>query len=468
MKEHSGTPPDQQPASSIWDASNLALTLGSILAVTLGAFQGLAVATIAPVLADDLNGRDLYGWIFTAFLLPQIIGTVLAGREVDRRSAAAVFYTAMALFGLGCFLAGAAPNIWVLFAGRALQGLGAGGTFATVYAIISGSYEDRLRPSMLAAISSAWVIPSLIGPVIAGFIADHYSWRYVFWGLLPILAIIALLTLPSYRKVRLEQDPDAPISARRVPHAVLLAVGTGLFLAGPDIRPLPLGAVITFGGLVLLVPVLKRLLPSGTFSARPMLGSALATRSLCFGAFAVTETYMVFSLTEFGGVSTSTAGVVLTVGSLTWTTGSILQARLDRIHGAASRAARARAGTMLMLGGVGIIFGTIAVFDDIWVTVAALGWMMTGLGIGLAYTTSTTVAFANTPRGQDGMVSSSTLLGDLFTSSVGVGLGGVLLAFTRSLEWSAPPSAALSMSLGMLMLAMAWLASWRMITARVA
>lgn len=460
--------PDQQPEPSIWDASNLALTLGSILAVTLGAFQGLAVATIAPVLADDLNGRGLYGWIFTSFLLPQIIGTVLAGREVDRRSPAVVFYTAMALFALGCFLAGAAPNIWVLFAGRALQGLGAGGTFATVYAIISGAYEDRLRPSMLAAISSAWVIPSLIGPVIAGFIADHYSWRYVFWGLLPILAIIAPLTLPSYRKISLERDPDAVVNPRRVPYALVLAVGTGLFLAGPDLRPLPLGAMVTLAGLVLLIPVLQRLLPAGTFSARPMIGSALATRSLCFGAFAVTETYMVFSLTEFGGVSTATAGIVLTFGSLTWTSGSILQARLDRQHGPGSRTARARAGVTIMLAGVGIIFGTIVIFDDIWVIIAALGWMMTGLGIGLAYSTSTTVAFANTPRGQDGMVSSSTLLCDLFTSSVGVGLGGVLLAFTLGLDWSAPPSAALSMSLGVVMLAMAWLAAWRMSTSRTA
>lgn len=458
----------QHPDSSIWDRSNLALTLGSVLAVTLAAFQGLAVATIAPVLADDLNGRDVYGWIFTAFLLPQIIGTVVAGREVDRRPPAVVFYSAMALFGLGCFVAGVAPDIWVLFAGRALQGLGAGATFATVYAVISGAYEDRLRPSMLAAISSAWIIPSLIGPVIAGFVADHYSWRYVFWGLLPILAIIAPLTLPSYRKIRLEQDPNAALSARRVPYAVVLAIGTGLFLAGPDIRPLWLGAVTTTAGLILLVPMLLRLLPSGTFSARPMLGAALASRSLCFGAFAVTETYMVFSLTEFGGVGTATAGVVLTFGSLTWTTGSILQARLDRQQGAGSRPTRVRAGTTLMLGGVGIIFGTVAVFDDIWVIIAASGWVITGLGIGLAFTTSTTVAFANAPRGQDGLVSSSTLLGDLFTSSVGVGLGGVLLAFTHSLDWSAPPAAALSMSLGLLMLAMAWLASWRMLNVRSA
>ena len=98
--------PEERLPGSIWDKSNLALTLGSILAVTLGAFQGLAVATIAPVLAEDLNGRDYYGWIFAAFILPQIIGTILAGHEVDRRQPAIVFYTSMAIFGIGTLIAG--------------------------------------------------------------------------------------------------------------------------------------------------------------------------------------------------------------------------------------------------------------------------------------------------------------------------------------------------------------------------
>jgi MFS family permease len=193
-----------------------------------------------------------------------------------------------------------------------------------------------------------------------------------------------------------------------------------------------------------------------------MLGAAISGRALIFGAFAVTETYMVFSLKEFGGVSTSTAGIVLSVGSLTWTTGSILQARLDRQHGPQSRPARIQTGNTLMLTGIGLILGTVIVFQDIWVIVAAIGWMAAGLGIGLAYSTSATVAFAHAPRGQDGMVASSTLLGDLFSSSVGVGLGGVLLALTRNLGWSAPESAGLSISLAMLMLILAFMASIRM------
>lgn len=454
---------------SIWDSSNIALTLGSILAVTLAALEGLGVATVAPVIAEALDGKDLYGWIFAAFILPQIIGTVIAGREVDRRQPAIVFYTALTLFALGCIAAGSATNIWMLFAGRALQGFGAGGSFATVYAIISGAYEDRLRPSMLAALSSAWILPSLLGPVIFGFVADHFSWRYTFWGLVPFILIIGPLTFPAYRKVRLEHDPDAAAADRRVPFALVLATGTGLFLAGPDLRPVPLAAIVTLAGLVLLVPMLKNLLPAGTFSATTMLGASLATRALLFGGMGVTEAYMVFSLKEVGGVSTSLAGIVITVGSLTWTLGSMLQARWDREAGPETRPLRVRTGNLAMLIGAGSILGMVVLFGNIWEIPTAGFWLLTGLGMGLAYTTATTLVFANAPRGQDGMVASSTLLGDLFSTSVGIGLGGVLLAFTHSLGWSTAASAALSLSLGMVFLLLAAYTSmrvWQMSRAR--
>lgn len=467
--------PDQQPRASIWDASNIALTTGSILAVTLAAFQGLAVATIAPVMTRDLDGEHIYGWVFNAFLIPQIVATVVAGREVDRRPPWQVFYPGMILFAIGLLVSGLADSMWMLFIGRALTGLGAGSTFSTVYAVVGGAYEDRLRPSMLAAMSSAWVVPSLIGPFISGFVADTFHWRYVFLMLLPMLLIIVPLTWPSYRRVRLDFDPSAlGESARRVPAAAILALGTLLFLVGPDLETVTgdmpsatvAGVLITIVGIALMIAPLRNLLPHGTFSLRPMLGGAVAHRALSFGAFAVLETYLVYSLTSFGALTSSQAGLILTAGSLTWTAGSVIQARQDRTTGVESRPRRIVLGSLAMLAGGGLITATILIAQDIWWPVAALGFMATGLGIGYGYTTSTSVAFAHAPRGQDGMVSSSMLLGDLFMNSIGVGIGGFLLAFTLDLGWSTPSRAGLSMSLGIVMLAFALLSGRRMLASR--
>ena len=449
--------------ASIWAREHRSLTIGSILSVTIIALQGIAVATMAPLLASDLGGRSLYGWIFTSFILPQIVGTVLAGQEVDRRPPGRVFLLQLLLLAVGCAISAAAPSIHLFFLGRALQGFGSGGAFACVYASVSTNYDDRLRPAMLATISTAFVVPSLVGPAISGVIAEQYSWRLVFLGFIPIIAVIAPLTMPGYRLVTRRPEPGPRSDgSNRLVLSVLLAGATGVFLTGPELRPWPLAVLVTMAGLAALVPALQRLLPAGTFRARPVLPAAIASRSLLFGGFIVVETYMIFSLKEFGGVSVAVAGTALTTGSLTWTAGSLAQARWDRIRGPAGRPFRMNLGLCLALAGAASILGCIVVFRDIWYPVAVAGWMTTALGIGLAYPTAALVAFANAPPGRDGMVASSALLADLFAFSVGVGLGGAILAFGEGLGWGTEPSAAAAIGLGVAMIGLALLAGIRM------
>ncbi len=431
---------------SIWDADRRGLTIGLILAMTITAFQGMAMSTVAPIVAEEVGARGLYGWIFSGFLLPQIVGTVLAGRESDRRSPAAVLLPALVLFGIGCLVAGAAPSIYVLILGRAIQGFAAGALGACVYAVVAAAYVDRLRPSMLAALSSAWIVPSLIGPAIAGFVAETFSWRYVFWGLIPILAIVAPLTMPSFRKIPAGR-PDAPAN-NRLMLSIVLAVATGVFLIGLEVRPWWIGVAVAAVGLAGLAPSLKRSLPDGCFAVRPVMPAAIVTRGLGFGGFAVVETYLVFALKDFGGVSATEAGLVLTITALLWSTGSWVQARWDRATDGAQRTLRIVTGFGLVLLGSLAIFGSVAAFSQISLWLAAVSWGIAGLGIGLAYPTTITVAFAHTPEGENGLVSSSLMLADLFAFSVGVGLGGVLLAVAESADWSTPAATALAMGLG--------------------
>jgi len=451
------TPPHHQ--ASIWDRDHLPLTVGSILAFTIIAFQGLALATVAPVLADDIGGRDVYGWIFSAFLLPQIVGTVYAGREVDRKSPARVFLVHLVLFTIGSLVCGAAPSIYWLFVGRAIQGFGAGGISSCVYAVLSTAYEDRLRPAILAATSAAWVVPSLIGPAIAGFVAEQWSWRWAFFGLVPILLVVAPLTLPAYARIA-PKGPDAS-PGRRLELSIVLAIATGAFLAGLEIRPRALGAVVAVVGFMALVPALIRLLPDGTFKARPVMPAAILTRGLGFGGFAVVETYLIFSLKEFGGVSATRAGLVLTLTSLTWTLGSWIQSRWDRASGARQRPRRLVTGFAIVFLSSLAIFLCIVLAQDIWLWVGLVGWASAGLGIGMAYPTAVSIAFANTPDGMEGQVSSSMLLVDLFAFSLGVGIGGVLLAASESAGWAVPASAALAMSLGVALVLLSTLAGTR-------
>jgi MFS family permease len=456
----------KEPAS-IWKGALRPVTIGSILAVTIIAFQGLALATVAPILSDDIGGRDVYGWIFSAFLIPQIIGTVLGGLEVDRRSPAVVFGVFLVLFGLGCILAGAAPSIGWFFAGRALQGFGAGGLFASVYAVIALAYLDSLRPAMMAATSSAWIVPSLIGPAIAGFIAEQYNWRLVFFALIPVLLIVAPLTLPAYHRMHQTRPPMQVTKGtkRRLSMAVTLAFSTGVFLVGLELSPVALAALVTLAGLVGLTFMLRELMPEGIFTARPVLPAAIFIRSLCFGGFIVSETYMVFALKEFGGITATRAGLVLTAGSLSWTAGSWIQARWESRSGSNGRPLRVLVGVSCLLTGIGIIFGTVALTQDIWISVTMPGWIIAGMGMGLSYPTTSNIALRHANHGSEGRVSSSILLGDLFISSTTVGLGGVLLAFGLNAGWSSPAATTLAMSLGYALLVITLWATLRLLRA---
>lgn len=190
-------------AEGILDWRHRRLTVGAILAVSIVAFEALALATVAPVIARDLDGVGLYAWIFSAFLLAQIVGAVAAGGEVDRHGPAVPFLASLALLGIGLSIGALSPNMFVLVLGRALQGIGGGALVACVYAVINVGYSDHLRPRMMAVFSSAFILPALVGPVIAGFVAEQLTWRLIFYGFLPFLVVVGLLAVPAFGRLDL-------------------------------------------------------------------------------------------------------------------------------------------------------------------------------------------------------------------------------------------------------------------------
>lgn len=110
----------------LWAPQRRALTGGLVLTITFVASEALAVVTIMPVVARDLGGLRLYGWVFSAFMLGTLIGIVAAGRAADARGPVVPYLAGLLLFGAGLAIAGFAPSMQVLVAGRVLQGIGAG------------------------------------------------------------------------------------------------------------------------------------------------------------------------------------------------------------------------------------------------------------------------------------------------------------------------------------------------------
>jgi MFS family permease len=218
----------------LWAPGRRSLIVGLVLTITLVAFEALAVSTVMPIVADELNGIELYGWVFTAFMLGSLIGIVLVGGLIDRRGLGGPFAAGIGLFAAGLIVGGLAPSMEVLVGARFVQGLGAGTVPPIAYVAIGRSLPEHLRPQMFATLSTAWILPGVIGPALAGIVGETLGWRWVFLGLLPLIVLSASIAFPAIRTIG--PDPnDAPNAATlrdRAPLAILVALGTGLLLAG--------------------------------------------------------------------------------------------------------------------------------------------------------------------------------------------------------------------------------------------
>src|SRR5207253_4917085 len=138
-------PGDEGRVPGLWAPQRRALTTGLVLTITLVASGALAVVTVMPVVARDLGGLRLYGWVFSAFMLGSVVGIVAAGREADRRGPAVPFVAGVVLFGAGLAVAGLGPAVGVLGAGRVAEGVGGGAVPPGGYATIGRGPAETLR-----------------------------------------------------------------------------------------------------------------------------------------------------------------------------------------------------------------------------------------------------------------------------------------------------------------------------------
>jgi len=410
----------------VWAPERRALATGLVLTITMVAFENLGVATAMPVVARDLHGVNLYGWTFTATFLGSIVGISLAGERVDRVGPAGPYLGGLALFATGLLSCGLAPTMPILVASRFVQGLGVGAVPAVVYAAIGRAFSERSRARLFAVLSTAWVMPGLVGPGISGVVAEGIGWRWVFLGVLPLVAVSGALTLPPLARLG---PPPAAVNAmlredrRRVAYALVLASSTALLVGGLERADAVTLALVVAGLAGAIVP-LRRLLPAGTFLARDGVPAAVATRGLQAFCFFGGEAFLPLSLTDVRGQRASIAGLVLTGSTLSWAAGAWLQDRRGHLWG---RRTMVRRGiTCLVVGVAGA--GAAAVTHAVPVVVAGAAWTLAGLGMGMSYSGLSLVVLDDTAPGGEGRAVSALQLAEMLSIAVGAGAAGAIVA----------------------------------------
>jgi MFS family permease len=417
----------------LWGPARRRLTAGLVLTVTLVAFESLAVATVMPVVADDLGGLGLYGWVFSGFFLGSLLGIVVAGEVADRRGTRLPYAVGLVLFAVGLVMGGLAPSMAVLVLGRILQGMGAGVIPAVAYTSVGRNYPPDLRPRVFAVFSTAWVVPGLLGPAAASGIERWTSWRVVFLALMSFVAAAAAMTLPALSPAGpSDVDGDRPSaqSGERRRAAAALVAGVALVLGGLGAHQLAVAAVLVVAGVPLAVRAFLRLVPPGTVTLGRGMPAAVAVRGILTFAFFGTDAYISLAITEVRDQPTWLAGAALTGCTLTWTAGAWAQQRLVLTRG--PRWLVRRGFAVLAAGIVGATVG----LGSAPVAVVVAAWTVAGLGIGLSYAPLSVTVLGSATTGEEGKASSSLQLTDVLGVALGTGVAGVFVAFGDAQGWA--------------------------------
>jgi len=412
-----------------------AITLGMLALVSILAFEQLAVATAMPVVARALDGMRLYAAAFGSAMAAGVAGMALAGRWCDSAGPAPALWSGVAAFVLGMLGAGLAFDMSQLVLGRALQGFGGGLMSVALYVVVGQVYPRQLHPRIFAAFAAAWVVPAIVGPSLAGLIAQHLGWRWVFLSAAVLAVAAALLLRHGLRRLPPRVSRPPPLHGSVASRAGLwvaaaVAAAAGSLYAGG------LGSGrggLKMGCALLVIGILApRLLPPGTLSGRRGLPAVIALRGLAAAAFFAGEVLIPLLLVTERGLSPTQAGLVLTSGALGWSAGSWFQGRDGRGRSQGARVRVLRTGMAAIA--VGMLAVALVALPGVPLVLAGLAWTVAGVGIGVVYPTLSVLTLELAPAAEQGSASSALQLSDALMSAVGLALASVLLA--ALLSWS--------------------------------
>nr|BAL57479.1 multidrug resistance protein B [uncultured Bacteroidetes bacterium] len=171
-------------------SGQIRLTLaGVFLGLFLAALDQTVIATALPAILRDLGGQAWYAWATVIYLLGSTPAAPIAGRLVEILPRKAVLLGALFIFLLGSFLSGLAPTFGAFLAFRFVQGVGGGALFSLGFTTLAWFFPPRERSRWAGLIGALFGLASAVGPVLGGYLTEHFSWRWAFWVNVPLLIL---------------------------------------------------------------------------------------------------------------------------------------------------------------------------------------------------------------------------------------------------------------------------------------
>ncbi|WP_246150210.1 MFS transporter [Agromyces intestinalis] len=406
------------------------LSIGMFALIFIAAFEAMAVTTIMPIVARDLGGEALFALAFAVPMAAGIPGMVIAGNWTDRAGPLPSLVTAAALFVVGLVIAGTATDMGVFIVGRFVHGLSGAAVIVPLYVIVARVYPERLRARVFAGFAAAWVIPSIVGPALAGLVVEAFTWHWVFLGVIVLVLPAAAMVLPPLLRVREQVRGDRSVrwSLGRVGWSVLAAAAALGVSVAKELGP-PWQWVLAAVAIAVVAVAIRPLMPRGTLRAVRGMPATILQKLVVAGAFFGAEIYLPYLFMERYDFSPSLAGAVLTGAGISWAFASWLQGRLGE------RVSNTQA---IVIAAIALAVALATVFAVALFTlhpaIAFAGWTLAGAAMGFMYPRFNVEVLSLSKRTEQGFNSAALTIAEsigaatalavtaLVTSAVGQGV----------------------------------------------
>ena len=426
--------PSTQQTAEIDDRRHRFLvTIAIFLQVFLSALDTTIIGTAMPTVIAALGGLNLYSWVFAVYMLTSTVSTPISGKLSDQISRKKLYLTGIAGFVISSWLCGLAQNMTMLIIFRAMQGLAAGAMIAVSLGLIAVLYPPEKRGRMQGLLASIWAITSMFGPLIGGFVVEHFSWRWSFYLNLPI-GVAAWFFVKQYLHEDSRAVSESPPRQVQIDYlgAIILVAGVVSFLLSITnethsalawrLALFALSLVFLFIFFQIERRAADPILPLNLLRRREIAAANLTTFVTAFGTFGMIMFAPLFVQGALLG-SPSQAGMVLIPFSIGWALGSLTSGHAVNRFGYRTLALT---GTIIMT--IGLIFQTQLDTSASLFHIAGVSFII-GLGMGLT-TTAITVSVQNTVESaQVGVATSSTVFSRILGASIGVSVMGAILSY---------------------------------------
>ena len=330
-------PPERSPVSTVETTTKPAspalprevvVVLAILVASAMIMILNETILSVAlPAIMEDFQIPETTAqWLTTGFMLTMAVVIPTTGYLLDRFSTKTIFVTALLFFLAGTFVAAIAPTFAILLTARVIQAIGTALIMPLLMTVTLTVVPAERRGAVMGIISIVISVAPALGPTVSGFILNSLTWHWLFWIMLPIVAVAFIVGT-----LLIENIGENRISPLDIPSVLLSAVAFGGLVYGFSSIGAVLngdsmtGIVVIIVGALALAIFIRRQLQLGRqdralMDLRPFrirnFTFALVAILLAFGAMLGTVMVLPIYLQTSLGVTALVTGLVVMPGGL--------------------------------------------------------------------------------------------------------------------------------------------------------